>query len=94
MSYRHHAAELDLPQGERELRRRKRDQHQHSESDRVGEVGRLRLHLLQRLLILHARRDRMLDEVTLRALFAMRQHVGRTNMPMRPSGIARRIHQR
>src|ERR1700724_114785 len=45
MSYRHRAAELDLPQGERERHRRRRDQHRDPESVHVGQGGRLRLRM-------------------------------------------------
>jgi Protein of unknown function (DUF4236) len=40
------ASELDLAQAQRKRHRSKRKQHQHPEDVHVGEIGRLRLHLL------------------------------------------------
>ena len=50
-------------------------------------------HLLQRVLILDARRDRIIDEPALMELLAMRQHIGDERDADRAPGIARRVEQ-
>src|SRR5215469_2805709 len=55
-----------------------------------GEVAR---HLVQRVLVLDARRDRMLDEPALMKLLAMRLYVRDDRDADRAAGIARRVDQ-
>src|SRR5512146_2111947 len=91
------ASELDFAQAERQRNRSDRKSGQHPEDVDIGEIGRLRLHLLgdprqgllvgrwrqtavgekivrrllQGMLILRARRNRVLDEAALVELLAV-----------------------